>query len=357
MLNFTVGPVMSDENVLAIGAKQVPYFRTPEFSQVMLENERLFLELAAAPADARGVFLTGSGTAAMEAAVANTLSSDDNALIVVGGSFGKRFSELCDIHGIAHTDIVIPEGETLTAEMLSSYDHAGFTAFLVNIHETSTGVLYDAHLIADFCRRNNLFFIMDAISAFLADPLDMAALGADVFISGSQKALACPPGVSLLALSPAAIERIERIDSGCMYLDLQSALSNAERGQTPFTPAVGTLLQINARLRQLQEHGGAAAENARIAALAADFRSRIAHLPLTCASPAPSNAVTALHPENVSAYDVFSILKDEYGIWICPNGGAAADRVFRVGHIGALTPADNETLVDAFDDLVARGKL
>ncbi len=357
MLNFTVGPVMSDEGILALGAEQVPYFRTPEFSQVMLESERLFLELAAAPSASRGVFLTGSGTAAMEAAVANTLTSDDKALVVVGGSFGRRFSELCDIHGVPHADIAIPSGETLTAEMLAPYEQAGFTAFLVNIHETSTGVLYDANLIADFCRRNSLFFIMDAISAFLADPLDMAALGVDVFISGSQKALACPPGVSLLALAPAAQQRIERIDSGCMYLDLGSALSNGERGQTPFTPAVGTLLQINARLRQLHEHGGAAAENARIAALAADFRARIAHLPLTCASPAPSNAVTALHPENVSAYDVFTVLKDEYGIWVCPNGGAAADKVFRVGHIGALTSADNVKLVTAFDDLVARGML
>ncbi len=357
MLNLTVGPVMSDEGILAIGAEQVPYFRTPEFSQVMLENEQIFLELAGAPSDARGVFLTGSGTAAMEAAVANTLTPADRALIVVGGSFGKRFSELCDIHGIPHTDIVIAEGCTLAAEDLSRYEQGGFTAFLVNIHETSTGVLYDAGLIADFCRRNNLFFIMDAISAFLADPLDMGKLGADVFISGSQKALACPPGISLLALSPAALERISRIDSGCMYLDLKSALSNGTRGQTPFTPAVGTLLQINARLRQLREQGGAAAENARIAALAADFRARIAHLPLVCTSPAPSNAVTALHPENVSAYDVFSILKDEYGIWVCPNGGASAEKVFRVGHIGALTTADNEKLVEAFDDLVARGKL
>ena len=117
------------------------------------------------------------------------------------------------------------------------------------------------------------------------------------------------------------------------------------------------MLQINARLRQLQEQGGVKAENARIAALAADFRSRIGHLPLTCVSPAPSNAVTALHPENVSAYDVFTVLKDEYGIWVCPNGGEKADKVFRVGHIGALTAEDNKKLVEAFDSLVARGLL
>lgn len=357
MLNFTVGPVMSSEEILSIGAEQVPYFRTPEFSEVMLESEKLFLEFAGAPVGARGVFLTGSGTAAMEAAVANTLTPEDNVLIVVGGSFGKRFSELCEIHGIPHTDIVIPDGQTLTAEQLAAYEGKGYTAFLVNIHETSTGVLYDAQLISEFCRSNNLLFIMDAISAFLADPLNMAELGVDVFISGSQKALACPPGVSLVALSPAGLERVKRIDSGCMYLDLKNALKNGERGQTPFTPAVGTLLQINARLHQLKKAGGVAAENARIAALASDFRQRIAHLPLTCISPAPSNAVTALHPENVSAYSVFTVLKDEYGIWVCPNGGEKAETVFRVGHIGALTAEDNKKLVDAFDSLVSRGLL
>lgn len=357
MLNFTVGPVMSSEEILSIGAEQVPYFRTPEFSKVMLENEKLFLQFAGAPTGARGVFLTGSGTAAMEATVANTLTSEDNALIVVGGSFGKRFSELCEIHRIPHTDIAIPDGQTLTAEQLSAYEGKGYTAFLVNIHETSTGVLYDAQLISEFCHRNNLFYIMDAISAFLADPLDMAELGVDVFITGSQKALACPPGVSLVALSPAGLERVSRIDSGCMYLDFKSALKNGERGQTPFTPAVGILLQINERLRQLQRAGGVAVENARIATLATDFRQRVAHLPLTCISPAPSNAVTALHPENVSAYSVFTTLKDEYDIWICPNGGEKAETVFRVGHIGALTIESNKRLVDALDSLVFRGLL
>lgn len=81
----------------------------------------------------------------------------------------------------------------------------------------------------------------------------MAELGVDVFISGSQKALACPPGVSLVALSDRAQQRLEAIDSGYMYLDLKRALKDGERGQTPFTPAVGLLKQINVRLKQLEK--------------------------------------------------------------------------------------------------------
>lgn len=91
MLNFTVGPVMSDEKIRAIGAEQVPYFRTPEFSAVMLENEKLMKQFAKAGDDARVVFITGSGTASMEATVMNVFDKKDKVLVVNGGSFGQRF--------------------------------------------------------------------------------------------------------------------------------------------------------------------------------------------------------------------------------------------------------------------------
>ena len=237
------------------------------------------------------------------------------------------------------------------------YQNKGYTAFLVNVHETSTGVHYDMDLISRFCRQNNLFLIVDAISSFLADSFDMAAYGADIMLTGSQKALSCPPGVSVMVLSPQALGRISKSTTPCYYLDLKSALKNGERGQTPFTPAVGILLQINARLKAIEAAGGAEAEIKRVATLAQDFRNKIKDLPFEIVSQSMSNAVTPLHPKNVSAYNVFLTLKDQYGIWICPNGGELKDKVFRVGHIGALTPQDNDTLVAAFKDLQKRGLL
>lgn len=144
---------------------------------------------------------------------------------------------------------------------------------------------------------------MDKISSVLADPLGMRDLGVDVFVSGSQKVLACPSGVSLIAPSDRTQHCLETIDSGCMYLDLKRALMNAERGQTPLTPAVGFLRQINTRLKELKCSGGAKAENERIVSAAADLRNRIAGLPLDRVSPTPSNAVTVFHSLNVSAYD------------------------------------------------------
>ncbi len=357
MLNFTVGPVMSDTEVMAMGAEQVPYFRTSEFSALMLENEQLMKEFAGAEDNARAVFITGSGTASMEAVVMNLFSSEDRLLVVNGGGFGQRFAELCRIHGIPHEEIKLSAGKALTVQHLAPYENRGFTGFLINVHETSTGVHYDMQLISDFCKRNGLFLAADNISSFLADDFSMKELGVQAMITGSQKALACPPGVSVIVLSQAAVKRIESREVNCMYLNLRSALKNGERGQTPFTPAVGILRQINLRLKQIKHNGGTSCEVERIAALAEDFRKKIKGLPLEIVSESMSNAVTPLHPLNASAQDIFITLKDEYGIWICPNGGELADKLFRVGHIGALTKEDNTTLVEALKNMHRRGLL
>ena len=120
MLNFTVGPVQSFENVMEIGGMQIPYFRTPEFSAVMKENEALLKELAKAPKDARALFLTGSGTAAMEAAILNTLSPKDQALVINGGSFGQRFVQLCRMHGVPYKELKLDMGKALREDMLQA---------------------------------------------------------------------------------------------------------------------------------------------------------------------------------------------------------------------------------------------
>ena len=296
----------------------------------------------------------------MEAAVMNCYTKQDNVLVIDGGSFGHRFVELLGIYEIPHTVIKPEFGCSVSEEQLAEYDGKGYTGFLVNLDETSVGVLYDMRLISDFCKRNHLFLIVDSISSFLCDPFDMAALGVQVMIAGSQKALACPPGISLIVLSPEAVERIYANKPRTMYLDLKLALKNGERGQTPFTPAVGILRQLNTRLKEIDAAGGVEAEIRRIGGLAQYFRERIREegLPFELVSHALPNAVTSLTPTNgVSAYSIFTVLKDDYGIWICPNGGALEKTVFRVGHIGALEKKDYDTLISAMKDMQKRGLL
>lgn len=357
MLNFTVGPVMSDQEILAVGGEQVPYFRTQEFSDIMLENESLMKEFVNAPDNSRAVFITGSGTASMEAVVMNVFTPADRLLVIDGGSFGHRFAELCEIHNIPYTAVKLECGQAVTSEILSEFEGKAYTALLVNIHETSTGVHYDPALLGGFCRRNAMVFVIDAISSFLADPLDMTEVGADVIITGSQKVLACAPGISIIVMSERALMRVEHNEIKCMYLDLKSALKNAERGQTPFTPAVGILRQINARLRRIKENGGPETEIERVKSQAQDFREKIKGLPFEMKSESMSNALTPLCPVTASAHEIFLELKDNYGIWICPNGGELKDKLFRVGHFGALTHSDNDTLIEAFKDLQKKGKI
>ena len=353
MLNFTVGPVQMNEEIRKIGEEQVPYFRTSEFSEMMKENENLMRKFTGADEDSRVIFITGSGTASMEASIMNTLTKEDKALVINGGSFGQRFADLCQIHEIPYTEIKLNYGQRLEKSRLEKYKSERYTCLIVNAHETSTGVHYNLDMLHEFCQGNHLFFIVDAISSFLADPIDMEKQGIDVLISGSQKALAVPPGISILTLSEKAVKRIEANHVKSLYFDLKLALKNGERGQTPFTPAVGILRQIHQRLLMIDEKG-VASEIAHVHNLAEDFRNRIKDLPLEIFPEEYSNAVTALKTQHVSAKKIFDILKDEYHIWVCPNGGELSDKVFRVGHIGYLTIEDNKILIDALTDLMNR---
>lgn len=355
MINFTVGPVDSFENSLLISKQSSPYFRTPEFSKLMLESEQLMLKFLNAPENSRCVFLTSSGTGAMESCVMNILNNDDKVIVINGGSFGQRFAELCNLHKRDYSEVICEFGSQIKKEQLGEYAEKGYTALLVNMHETSSGVLYDMEMISEFCKKNHIMLIVDAISSFLSDELDMEKFGAAAVITGSQKALAVHPGVSIVALAPEALKRVEQNTEVCMYLSLKQALKNMERGQTPFTPAVSILLQINDRLKRIDRDGGVINERKRISDLAKYFRSRIDEYPFDYVNNCSSNTVTALYCNN--AGEIVRLLKDEFGIWVCPNGGSLSDKMFRVGHIGNLTTDDYDKLFEAFDDMKKRGIL
>ena len=354
MRQYTIGPVDMEESVRAKGAEQIPYFRTKEFSRDMLQMSKQFLALLSAPEGAAWIPLTASGTGAMEAVVMNVLRPEDKCLVIDGGTFGHRFVQLCERHGVPHESLCVPFGTTLVEDMLSPYEGKGFTALLVNIDETSTAQLYDYRMLGDFCRRNGILYIADAISSFLADEFRMDEAGVDVVITASQKAIALPPGMSFVALSEGVLkERIGKKKSIPMYFDFADALINMERGQTPFTPAVGTLMQLRLRLEEITRRG--------IEAEIATHRERALHFRELCRKaeiPLPeypmSNAVTAvLFPEG-NALEVLRIMREEYGEVLTPNGGELADTVLRVGHLGARRLEDYDLLVQELREVLAR---
>lgn len=347
---------MSNDLILKVGSEQTPYFRTPEFSQVTLENEKLMKDMLFADDDSKVIFLTGSGTSGMEATVMNVFDESDKVLVVNGGGFGQRFVDLCRLHNIECDDIKVDFGSCLTSEMLNEYDGKDYTAFMVNICETSSGVHYDIDLISDFCKRNDLFLVVDAISSFLADYINMSEHKVDVLITGSQKALACPPGIAIVVLSKDAVNRVNNNSCKSMYFDLKDMLINAVRGQTPYTPAITILLQINARLKQIQKCGGVNTEIERTANLANDFRNKIQEFPFEVRCKCLSNAVTTVHSTEILDVNLVEILKNEYDIWVSTaRDDLSKDMIFRVGHMGDLSTDDNDRLIEALRDIQKRG--
>ena len=358
MINFTVGPVQMDEETRNIASEQIPYFRTEEFSKLMLENEKLLCKLFDAPEESRVIFMTGSGTASMEGGVMNFFTSKDKVLVVNGGSFGERLVELCTIHNIPYTEIKLEYGQPLKNETLEKYENQGYTGMLLQLCETSTGILYDMPLVGDFCKRNNCFLFVDAVSGFLADKLSMKQMHINAAITGSQKALSLPPSMSFTVLDKEAQNRCKTNIVKSMYFNYADYLKNGERGQTPYTPAVSTLIMLNEKLRRIDAAGGISTMNKLAKEKADYFRNKIKPLPLKLfiSQDCSSNCVTALAPvnENVNAHKIFEIIKDEYNIWICPNGGELAEKVFRVGHIGNISYEEIDKLIEVFYDLVKR---
>lgn len=354
MINFTVGPVQSDKETLDIGKNQVPYFRTPEFSELMLENEKYIKEFFDCP-NGRSVFMTGSGTASMECSIMNFFSKEDKVLVVNGGSFGHRFVELLEIHEIPHTEIHLNYGQELTKDILFSYSNQGFSGMCLQLCETSTGVLYDMNMVGEFCKINNIFLLVDAVSGFMADKLSMKEMNINAAITGSQKALALPPSTSIIVMDDKAVEKANNTPVKSMYFNLKDYLKNMERGQTPFTPAVQTLIQLNDRLKRIANNGGIEKQNEIIKERAKYFRSQLKKFPFKMFIPESyaSNCVTAIEITGgkYNAKELFEKIKNEYKIWICPNGGDMAEKIFRVGHIGNISNSEIDCLINAFKEI------
>lgn len=350
---FTPGPVMLEESTLAYGSEQMVYHRTREFSARIRRCEEGLKAACRADASARAVLLTASGTAAMEAAVLSLFDASDRVLVLNSGDFGRRFTEICAVHGIPTREVCVQPGRALTPDDLRRADTAGCTGFLLNHHETSTGSLHDLEMVGRFCRERGLMLGVDAIGSFLADPIDHAGWGIDALIASSQKALALPPGMSFCVLGPRAVNRARQIPCRSYYLGLARYLEDGERGQTPFTPAVGIIRQLEQRLDRVRARG-VSREIADTAARAADFRERIRGLPLRLFAERPSNAVTALEPlDGRTPEDYVRRLAEEHRIFVCPNGGSLRGRLFRVGHLGSLSTEDTARLAGALAQIAS----
>ena len=344
---FTPGPVKMSEEILEVGAKQTPYFRNCEFSDVTYACEKGLIEMVNAPEGSKVIFLTASGTAGMESVVMNLLNKEDNALVGHGGGFGGRFVDICKTHEIPHTDFVVKNTNLNDIETLAPKEN--YTSLIVNAHETSVGHIYDLDAMGAYAKKNDLLYIVDAISMLVTDPIDMQAQNIDVVIASSQKGLALPPGLTMVILAPRALAKVQEVKS--LYFNFKDYLSNGERGQTPYTPAVTIMLQLEARLKQINRRGGVEQSITRAKDISEYFRAEIKGLPLKEYTPYMPNAMTTLTPtDGKSAMDIVNGLEDGYKVMVCPNGGAERDTIFRVSHMGDMTRAYTDVLINALYD-------
>ena len=344
---FTPGPVKMSEEILAIGAKQTPYFRNDKFSEVTFNCEKGLLKMLNAPEGSKVIFLTASGTAGMESVVMNLLTKDDNALVVHGGGFGGRFVDICAMHEVPHTDFKVTDTNLSDIEALAPKED--YTSLIVNAHETSVGHLYDLDAMGAYAKKNDLLYIVDAISMLVTDPIDMSAQNIDAVIASSQKGLALPPGLTMVILAPRALEKVHDVKS--LYFNFKDYLRNGERGQTPYTPAVTIMLQLEARLAQIEREGGVEQSITNAKEISEYFRQSIKDLPLKAYTPFMPNAMTTLTPtDGKSAMDIVNDLETGYKVMVCPNGGAEKDIIFRVSHMGDMDKAYTDLLIDALYD-------
>lgn len=340
---FTPGPVKMYEETLKLGSMQTPYFRNDEFSDIIFDCEKNLLNIANAPGGSRVLFLTASGTAGMEATVQNLLNQDDKALVVNGGGFGQRFADICKIHNINTIECKVQNSNLSDTSLLSENKDA--TSLLINAHETSIGTLYDLDAVGKFTKENGMLNIVDAISMFITDKLDMQRHNIDALIISSHKGLALPPGLSMVILSPKAIAKINPVHQ--LYFDFNSYLKDGQRGQTPFTPAVTIILQLHQRLQCIIEDG-IKTHRERAKGAAEYFRESIKELPLELYSSYMPNAMTTLTPtDGKSAAQIVKDLDEQFDIIVAPNGGELRDKIFRVSHMGNMNKEYVDILINA----------
>lgn len=342
---FTIGPTEMYQNTLEVKAQMVPYFRTKEFSNLMLETDSLLKKSVGTTEASESIYLTASGSGAMEATVMNCFDQNDKLLVISGGTFGERFEDICRIHSFNYEVLKIEFGQTLTQEMLIPFEDKGFTGLLVNLHETSTGQLYDIEMLSEFCQRNQLFLVVDAITVFLCDPYNMDRYHIDATIISSQKGLCLSPGLSMVILSKRMVEKVYQSKVSSLYFDFRDYIKNMERGQTPFTPCVGILYELNDMLKKIDQESIERHLN-RVRALCKNFRESIRNLPISIPDYPLSNGMTPIIFEKPIAKELFESLKNQYGIYVNPTGGKLKERLVRIAHIGNLTIEDNQMLIE-----------
>lgn len=300
---------------------------------------------------------TSSGTGGLEAAVVNLFSPGDKGLFVVGGVFGERAATIAQTFGVHAVRLEHAWGTACNPIALRDALRANPDTRVVYLthNETSTGVTNPVGRLAQVVHEeSNSLIMIDAISGMGALPFETDAWGIDVVVSGSQKAFGCPPGLTMLSVSPRAWEAVSRSRMPRFYWDFQKQREAHNEGSTPYTPAVTVFYGLSVAL-ELMEQEGAEARFARHARAGDLVRNGVLEMGLSLFADPPncSNVVTAVSlPEGMSPKDVRDELRSRYNTIVAGAPGRLQESVIRIGHLGFFAEQELVATIEQLDSVV-----
>jgi 2-aminoethylphosphonate-pyruvate transaminase len=325
--------------------------REPECFEMMRRCRDMLVALAGAGSDWAAVLFAGSGTAAVEAAVASAVPDGGGLLVADNGVYGDRIARIARAHGIAaeilQYDIWTPVDPGDVDQALAAHPELSHVAIVH--HETTTGILNPVAQIARVAARHGKSVIVDAMSSLFGEKLDVTRPGIDFVTASANKCLQGVPGVSFVLARRRALDALAGRALRSVYLDLHGHYRSQESDNTPFTPAVQVLHAMEQALVELQKEGPAArvaryAENARV------VREGLSRLGLEILTPesARGNVLTTFRlPDGVTYPALHDAMKRRGNIIYAGQGGIAKYG-FRVANMGTLTPDDMREVVAAF---------
>jgi aspartate aminotransferase-like enzyme len=333
---MTPGPTPVPPEVLAAMALPIVHHRSPDFKPTYRQCLDRLKEVYRTAGDV--LLYTASGTAGLESVVANLCSPGDRVVVVSAGYFGERWALIAEQYGCEVDHIQYEWGETPSPEDLAARlsELGSASVVLVTQSETSTGVVSDVRAFAAAAKDAGALIGVDAISSLGAIPCEADAWSLDSVVSGSQKALMTPPGLSMVSVSQAAWDARSNARSPRFYLDWERTRVAQEKLDAAFTPAVSIVIGLNIALGLILERGLEVAFEHHVR-LGRACREGVKAMGLELFSPDDdaSAVVTAVRvPEPVDGTQFLLDLRDRLGITLAPGQGPLKGKVFRIGHIG-----------------------
>ena len=336
------GPTPLPERIVRAMNRPLIDHRGPEFAAILAE----------VTAGAKRVFktkndlllLTSSGTGGLESAVANLVSPGDEVVVALCGNFGERFAALASAYGCDVVRLEFEWGQPVDPDDLSQVlkNHPKAKVLLLTHNETSTGLTNPLRELARAGRDAGRIVVVDGVSSISSIDIETDAWGIDVAVSGSQKGWMAPPGIALVSVSERAWEQQAKSRAPRFYFDWKEAKTWADKGMTPFTPAIPVAYALQEGLHMLEEEG---LDNVyeRHARLARATQAGLVALgfQLYAADGYRSNTVTsALPPHGLDVNALRKLLNDKYAVVIAGGQGKMNGKMVRVGHLGAIAEGD-----------------